>query len=79
MYLIDGSNHITDLSKLSFILATQGAMKQAFDEGAWGFIEPVMLVEVTAPKEFQNTVLGYIYKRHGLVLNTEVNNGWFNS
>jgi len=79
MRLIDGSNHMTDSSELSFILATQGAMKQAFDEGAWGIIEPVMLVEVTGPEEFQNTVLGNINKRHGSILNTEMNNGWFSS
>lgn len=76
--LKDGAHHMTDSSELSFILATQGAMKQAFDEGVWGLIEPIMLVEVTGPEEFQSTVLGNINKRYGTILNTETNNGWFN-
>ena len=75
--LKDGAHHMTDSSELSFILATQGAMKQAFDEGVWGLIEPIMLVEVTGPEEFQSTVLGNINKRYGTILNTETNNGWF--
>ena len=37
-----------------------------------------MLVEVTAPEEFQSIVLGNINKRHGVILNTEKNQGWFN-
>lgn len=76
--LQDGAHHMTDSSELSFILATEGAMKQAFAEGSWGLIEPVMLVEVTGPEEFQSTVMGNINKRYGSILNTEINNGWFN-
>lgn len=69
---------MTDSSELSFILATEGAMKQAYEHGTWGLIEPIMLVEITGPEEFQSTVLGNINKRHGSILNTETNNGWFN-
>lgn len=76
--LQDGAHHMTDSSELSFILATEGAMKQAFEHGTWGLIEPIMLVEITGPEEFQSTVLGNINKRHGSILNTETNNGWFN-
>jgi translation elongation factor EF-G len=37
-----------------------------------------MLVEITAPEEFQSIVLGNINKRHGVILSTETNQGWFN-
>ncbi len=59
-------------------MATEGAMKQAMNEGKWQVIEPIMLVEVTAPEEFQSTVLGNLNKRHGVITNTETNQGWFN-
>lgn len=75
--LQDGAHHMTDSSELSFILATDGAMRQAYAEGTWGLIEPVMLVEVTGPEEFQSVVMGNINKRYGQILNTEINNGWF--
>jgi elongation factor G len=67
-----------DSSELAFILATEGAIKQAYDHGKWQVIEPIMLVEITAPEEFQSSVIGNINKRHGVILNTETNQGWFN-
>lgn len=76
--LTDGASHPVDSTELAFILAAQGAMKQAFAEGKWQVIEPIMLVEISAPEEFQSTVLGNLNKRHGVIINTETNQGWFN-
>jgi elongation factor G len=53
-------------------------MRQAYDEGKWHIIEPIMFVEVTAPDEFQSTVVGNINKRNGVIINSETNLGWFN-
>lgn len=33
---------------------------------------------VTAPEEFQSVVTGNINKRSGIIINSEVNQGWFN-
>ena len=71
-----GANHPVDSTEIAFILAAEGAMKQAYADGKWQLIEPIMLVEVTAPEEFQTAVMGSINKRHGLILFSEVNNGW---
>ena len=76
--LLDGANHSTDSTEIAFVLAAEGAMKQAFAEGKWHIIEPVMMVEITAPAEFQGAVVGSINKRNGLILHTETNLGWFN-
>ena len=76
--LTDGANHCTDSTDLAFQLAAEGAMKQAFSEGKWQIIEPIMFVEVTAPEEFQSVVVGNINKRNGIIVNSETNMGWFN-
>ena len=74
----EGANHPVDSTELAFMLAAEGAMKQAFAEGKWQIIEPIMFVEVTAPEEYQNAVVGNINKRNGMILNSETNSGWFN-
>jgi elongation factor G len=72
-----GANHPVDSTEIAFILAAEGAMKQAFTEGKWQIIEPIMLVEVTGPEEFQNAIMGNINKRSGVVINSDTVNGWF--
>lgn len=75
--LQDGAHHIVDSSELAFILAAQGAVKEVFENGAWQILEPIMLVEVTAPEEFQGTVMGQLSKRHGIITGTDGAEGWF--
>ena len=45
--LDDGAEHMVDSSEFSFQCATEGAMKNVFEEGAWQILEPVMKVEVS--------------------------------
>ncbi|KAG0720834.1 Elongation factor G, mitochondrial [Chionoecetes opilio] len=73
----DGSNHMVDSNEISFILAAHGAMKQAYERGAWMVLEPIMSVEITAPEEFQGTVTSHMNKRHGIITGTDANQGWF--
>lgn len=75
--LIDGMHHCVDSSEHAFFLAAQGAVRDAFNEGLWQILEPVMLVEVTGPMEFQGTVVGQITKRKGIVTSTDGTEGWF--
>lgn len=75
--LQDGAHHIVDSSELAFILAAQGAVKEVFENGAWQILEPIMMVEVTAPEEFQGTVMGQLSKRHGIITGTDGAEGWF--
>ncbi|EFX86606.1 hypothetical protein DAPPUDRAFT_312968 [Daphnia pulex] len=73
----DGAHHIVDSNEISFILAAQGAVKEVYENGFWHILEPIMSVEITAPDEFQGTVIGQLNKRHGIITGTEGNDGWF--
>lgn len=74
--LIDGMHHCVDSSELAFFLAGQGAMKDSYLNGSWQVLEPVMSVEITVPVEYQGTVMTQIIKRHGILINTDNNEGW---
>lgn len=75
--LQDGAHHIVDSSEWAFNLAAQGAVRQVFEEGSWRLLEPIMVVEVTAPEEFQSAVMSQLNKRNGIITNTERSEGWF--
>lgn len=55
--LQDGAHHIVDSSELAFNLASQGAVREVFENGGWQILEPVMSVEVTCPEEFQGSIM----------------------
>ena len=48
-----------------------------FEEGQWQILEPVMLVEVNAPQEYQGGVMSGLTKRHAIVTGTDANEGYF--
>ncbi|XP_039952809.1 elongation factor G, mitochondrial [Bactrocera neohumeralis] len=75
--LQDGGHHIVDSSELAFMLAAHGAVKDVFQSGSWQILEPIMMVEVTAPEEFQGAVMGQLSKRHGIITGTDGAEGWF--
>lgn len=75
--LKDGAHHIVDSNELAFMLAAQGAIKECFENGGWQILEPIMMVEVVAPEEFQGAVIGQLNKRHGIITGTDGTEGWF--
>jgi len=74
--LMDGAHHIVDSSELAFYLAAQGAIKDVFEFGVWQVLEPIMDVEVTAPIEFQGSIIQQINKRHGIVTGSDGTEDW---
>lgn len=75
--LLDGAHHIVDSSELAFMLAAQGAIKECFENGNWQILEPIMMVEVVMPEEFQGAVIGQLNKRCGIITGTDGTEGWF--
>lgn len=48
-----------------------------FENGSWQILEPVMLVEVSAPDEFQGAVMTQLNRRHGIITGSDGTEGWF--
>lgn len=70
MHVNDGATHTVDSSELAFKAATAGAFKQAFMDSQPVILEPIMSVEVSAPNEFQGSVVGLVNKLGGMILET---------
>lgn len=75
--LQDGDNHCVDSSELAFFHAGQGAVRDVFENGSWIILEPIMLVEITGPDEFQGTIMGMINKKKGLIMGSDGSDNWF--
>ena len=69
--LIDGSYHDVDSSEMAFKIAGSMAIKEAVKRASPVILEPMMAVEVVAPKEFVGTVVGDLTRRRGRIGGTE--------
>lgn len=70
MHINDGQTHVVDSSELSFRTATHGAFRQAFLNAQPVILEPIMSVEISAPNEFQGSVVGLVNKVGGMIMET---------
>ncbi|KAK0581113.1 hypothetical protein LWI29_010148 [Acer saccharum] len=69
--LTDGSSHAVDSSELAFKLAAIYAFRQCYAASKPVILEPVMMVELKVPTEFQGTVAGDINKRKGVIVGND--------
>ncbi|KAG5563082.1 hypothetical protein RHGRI_005731 [Rhododendron griersonianum] len=69
--LTDGASHAVDSSELAFKLAAIYAFRKCYPEARPVILEPIMLVELKAPTEFQGTVTGDINKRKGMIVGND--------
>lgn len=74
--LNDGQTHPVDSSEMAFKLASKYAMKETLSRSAPIILEPIMKLEVTAPEEFQGSIIGQINQRRGIILNSRVENNF---
>lgn len=72
LVLKDGAYHAVDSSELAFRLAMIGAIREIYTKTAPVILEPIMRVEVVAPAEFQNAVIGGLNQRRGTIVDSEV-------
>eukprot|EP01114_Cavostelium_apophysatum_P012776 TRINITY_DN2941_c0_g1_i1.p1 TRINITY_DN2941_c0_g1~~TRINITY_DN2941_c0_g1_i1.p1 ORF type:complete len:797 (+),score=230.10 TRINITY_DN2941_c0_g1_i1:159-2549(+) len=76
MVVNDGAYHAVDSSELAFRIATVNAFKEAIKKAAAIILEPVMMVEVNAPAEFQSALIGALNKRKGMIQSSTVENDY---
>ncbi|XP_030535453.1 elongation factor G-2, mitochondrial [Rhodamnia argentea] len=69
--LTDGASHAVDSSELAFKLASIYAFRQCYSAAKPAILEPIMLVELKVPTEFQGTVAGDINKRKGVIVGND--------
>ncbi|WCJ30785.1 Elongation factor G mitochondrial [Euphorbia peplus] len=69
--LIDGAAHTVDSSELAFKLASIYAFRQCYSAAKPTILEPIMLVELKVPTEFQGTVAGDLNKRKGVIVGND--------
>ncbi len=74
--LYDGKFHAVDSSEMSFRMAGSLGFKDAMAKAGPVLLEPVSLLEVTVPTQYQGDVMGDLNSRRGRVQGTEaVGNG----
>lgn len=63
----DGQQHPVDSSDIAFQLAARGGFREAYPKAKPVILEPIMKLEVSAPTEFQGTVMGQINQKRGII------------
>lgn len=63
----DGAQHPVDSSDIAFQLASRGGFREAYSKAKPVILEPIMKLEVSAPTEFQGTIMGQINQKRGMI------------
>ncbi len=73
--LDDGSYHDVDSSEKAFETCGWLAIRDALQKASVALLEPIMLLEVEIPDEYQGSVTGHISSKRGLVNSAETREG----
>jgi len=74
--LEDGAYHRVDSSDAAFQAACRAAFRRAYGRAEPIVLEPLMLVSVESPSEFQGDVMGTLMQRRGIVVGTTEDEGF---
>jgi elongation factor G len=69
--LDDGGAHAVDSSEMAFKIAAIAAFKEAMQGAKPIILEPIMKVEVSAPEEYQGSIIGQLNQRRGVIMSSE--------
>ncbi|MBN1554120.1 MAG: elongation factor G, partial [Phycisphaerae bacterium] len=76
MCLDDGSFHAVDSSEMAFRICATDAFRNAFPKTKPCLLEPIMLVEIETPLEYQGAIVGDLNSRRGIILGTETKDNY---
>ena len=71
--LEDGAAHMVDSSDMAFRTCMAGAIRDTMKQAQAQILEPVMMVNIEIPSEFQGGVVGGVNKRMGLIHSSDMN------
>jgi len=73
--LNDGKHHEVDSSDMAFMICAQNCFRETFPKMKPALLEPIMLMELEVPENFQGSVVGNISARRGIVMSTDMVGG----
>lgn len=76
MAVNDGGFHAVDSSEMAFRICAMAAVREVYPTAAPIVLEPIMKVEVSAPEEYQGSVLGQINQRRGMIQGSQSVEGY---
>ena len=71
----DGTYHDVDSSDMAFKLTSRECFRENFPKMRPVLLEPLMLMEIECPEEFQGGVVGQVASKRGMVVSTNTDNG----
>jgi elongation factor G len=66
----DGNSHAVDSSDLAFQNAAIGAFRQVYSSAGPEILEPIMMVAVEGPTEYQGNIFASIHQRRGTIISS---------
>ncbi len=72
--LMDGSYHDVDSSDMAFKLTARECFREHFNRMKPVLLEPIMLMEIECPEDFQGSVVGQVSSKRGMVVSTDTAN-----
>ncbi len=72
--LEDGTFHDVDSSDMAFMLTARECFRENFHRMKPVLLEPIMLMEIECPEEFQGSVVGQVSSKRGMVVSTDTQN-----
>ncbi|KAA3638336.1 MAG: elongation factor G [Armatimonadetes bacterium] len=73
----DGKAHSVDSNEMSFKLAARAGFREAFEAGSPVLLEPISIVSISVPMQYQGDVMGDIAARRGSVQGSEASSDGF--
>ncbi len=74
--LTDGASHAVDSSDMAFQTACRATVREYYPKGKPVALEPLMLVSVEGPSEFQGEIVKTLMQRRGIIVGTTEDEGF---
>lgn len=74
--LVDGAAHAVDSSDMAFTTACRAAVRQFYLKAKPVALEPLMLVSIEGPSEFQGDIIKTLMQRRGVIVGTTEDEGF---